>query len=341
MVWFDRLELEHDNLRAALGWALKREAVEDALRLSGALAYFWETRGYLSEGRRWLETILDLPSTQEGRRFTIYDLNSPGVDSSFSPQPSDFAAARAKALVGAGWLASRQGDYAAAIRHGQASLALYRDLGRPPAPAASLLLLSGSALAQGDYAMAQAWHVEGLALYRELGDRAGISWFLSNMGLAHMFQGDYAQAVALCAEGLAIRRELGNARHIAIALNHLAFAILLAGDIKQADRLFAELLVRQQQLGDRWFIQFALIGAASVAGARGQGDRAARLFGAADALRDALGVPVPPSSQPTINQLVAVARRLLDPAAFDAAWAAGRALTAAQAIEYAFLAANE
>ncbi len=147
--WFERLEREHDNLRAALSWFLEQGAAGQnnklALRLGGALSQFWWLRGYVSEGWHWLERALEI---------------SRGVRS----------AVRAKALVGAGQLATLQDDF------GQA----------------------------------EALYAEGLALYREQGDRRGSATALSRRGYATMMRSNYAQARALLEEALALFRETSN-----------------------------------------------------------------------------------------------------------------------------------
>jgi predicted ATPase len=173
--WFERLEREHDNLRAALSWFLEQDSErrrsELALRFSGALSRFWEIRGYVSEGRRWLERVLD---------------ESRGVRS----------AVRAKALVGAGALATLQDDF------GQAEA------------------LCG----------------EGLALYRELGDRRGSATALSCLGYATMMRSNYAAAHALLEEALALFREAGDTGSSVYALHRLASVLFFRVSMQERRR---------------------------------------------------------------------------------------------------------
>ena len=157
VAWLHRLETEHENLRAALQWALGTGEAELAVRLASALAWFWEQRSYLSEGRQWLATALALPHAV-----------APAV--------------RAKALVGAGLLAFRQGDYAHATSLSEASLARYRELGDQQGMAGALANLGTVATEHRDYARARALLEESLELSRTLEDDEGIARALNHLG---------------------------------------------------------------------------------------------------------------------------------------------------------------
>jgi predicted ATPase/class 3 adenylate cyclase len=155
--WLARLEAEHDNLRAALGWARERGAAEEGLRLAGALWRFWEIHGDWGEGRDWLEGAL------AGGGHGV-------------------PAARARALHGAGILAFRQGDAGRAVARLEEALDLYRELGDTCAIAASLGNLGLVAYRQGEYGRAVARLEEALDLLRELDDMPGIAASLVNLG---------------------------------------------------------------------------------------------------------------------------------------------------------------
>src|SRR5262249_32719044 len=145
-LWLEALETEHDNLRAAL----EGEASEANLRIAGALCRFWWMRGDLSEGRARYNEVL-----RQG-----------GEGAGNAPE-------RAKALQGAGILATHQGDYASARPFLEQCLTIRRELGDRQAIALSLGHLGNVAYAQGDYALARTLHEESLAIRRELGDREG------------------------------------------------------------------------------------------------------------------------------------------------------------------------
>jgi predicted ATPase/transcriptional regulator with XRE-family HTH domain/Tfp pilus assembly protein PilF len=349
-VWLGRLEQEHDNLRAALAWAGERRAGELGLRLAGALWRFWSIRGYLREGRQWLELAL----AAEGAEAPL---------------------ARARALNGAGNLATSQGAYArAAALHAEA-LALRRDLGDQQDIAGSLNNLGNVAYQQGDYAQAATLFAESLALRRELGDRQGIARLLNNLGGVAYKQGNFAQAIALQEDALALERALGDTYSVAALLNNLGEVVCLQGDYARAATLFAESLALKRELDDREGVVYSLHSLATVVylqgdyersctllreaillsqeieargllpdaleilawviGAQGQLDRAARLGGAAEIQRDVLGVPLPPEQRADHERAVRDMRATLDEAAFAVAWAAGRALSLDQAVSIA------
>ncbi len=156
-VWLQRLEAEHDNLRAALAWCQTSHGdVELGLRFGVALWWFWEIRGYLHEGRRWLEGML--------------------------ARAPEHTALRAAALNGAGGLAIDQGDYAAARAWHEESLLIRRELGDQRGIAVSLGNLGNIALEQGEQAVARTRYEESLALMRELGDMWLIATMLHNLG---------------------------------------------------------------------------------------------------------------------------------------------------------------
>ena len=167
--WFDRLEAEHDNLRAALSWSLERGDAETTLQMKAELWWFWYKRGHLSEGRRWLEAALE---------------------NSMAP-----ISARAEALNGAGVLARNQSDYERAREWLEESLLLRRELGDVTGTADVLVNLGTVALDRGDYPRARALFDESLSLRRESGDRWGTALALNNLGATAQAQGNLAEAL--------------------------------------------------------------------------------------------------------------------------------------------------
>jgi predicted ATPase len=207
--WFARLEQEHDNLRAALAWAVERggagQRMEAALRLAGALERFWDVRGYLSEGRKWLEQAL---------------MSSEGV-----PLPM-----RAKALRVAGWFAFIQGDFDQAEILCQQALQQYREAGDTRGMAWSLHRLGRVAYRKNDPILARSRLEESLALFRQLSDQAGLASVLLALGFGAIEHGEPAQARSLFEESLALFRESGNGEGMAWSLYHLALAFLAQGE---------------------------------------------------------------------------------------------------------------
>lgn len=310
VVWLARLEAEHDNLRAALGWALERGEVETAWRLGGALWRFWMIRGYLSEGRRWLAAAL--------------------AEGSDGP-----AAIRAKALHGAGVLARQQGDLLRAAARYEECLALRRDLGDKRGIAVVLGHLGVLAYDRGDFDRAAALHGESLALRRALEDSWGVALTLNNLGEVTRQRGDEECAVVLYEESLALFRDLGDRYGLAMALMNLGMVVHHRGDFARATALLEESLALWQALGEKGNIAECLEGLAGVAAGQGQADRTARLGGAAEALRDTVGVPLSPADRARYEQHLAAARAHSDAATFAAAWVEGRTYTLEQAIAYA------
>ncbi len=350
--WLRRLEEEHDNLRSALEWSLADAQLQEDLRLCGALNRFWSTRGHLAEGREWCARAL-------------------AKDGAAKPTP-DYA----KALNAAGNLAWNQTDYSAARALLEESLAISRDLRDRSGIARSLNNLGNVAVEQGDYLAARALYEECLAIRRELSDLPGIPGVLGNLGnVAHELK-DLSAAQALSLEALAIARETGNRAHMADALNNLGSVAIdvgdlvsaraqveeslaigrelkdkdgiasslqnlgvvaqLQGDFIRARAFFKESLATRRELSDRLGIARALEGLATVVADLGDSPRAARIWGAAERLRDEIGTPLSPADRPRYDQRIATARAALaNDANFDRAWQDGRALKLVQALELA------
>jgi predicted ATPase len=313
LTWFDRLEREHANLRAALEWSLERGQADTALRITGVLWYFWEIRGYLSEGRRWLEAALAHGGPP-----------SPG---------------RVQALRGAGVLALRQSDYEQAKPLLEEGLAVARQVNDKAAIAASLNYLGVLAeVAERDHAAARRLFEASLAAYEALDNKRGAGRALQNIGIAMLFEEDYGRAAALIEQGLGLLREAGEGRLIAMSLAFLGHALLLQGDDARAKSAFVEGLDWQQRVGDKVFMTYCLIGLGAVAARVTAGTppvRAARLLGAAEALREVIGAPLLPSFLSQYERILATVRARFDEAAFAAAWAEGRALTLEEAVRLA------
>jgi predicted ATPase/DNA-binding XRE family transcriptional regulator len=347
--WIKRLEREHNNLRAALGWAQAHEQVETGLRLAAALERFWELHGHLREGRGWLERLL---ATAEWSAVAI--------------------SLRAKALGAAGRLAYRQSAYDLATPLLRQSLSLARDAGDTKATAGALSNLGILAMAQGDYGRAQALLEESLALWRILGDTWGFGSTLDDLGtVAHLLgdneraavlkkesldharaagdksqlaialhnlgwvvhaQGDGGQAVALFEESLSIRREVGDTRGVATMLCSLGHLAHIEGDESRAAPLLSESLTVAQVVGDNGIVIHCLEDMARIGCAHGLAERAAWLFGAAAAVREAIGAPPHPDERADYDRNLADVRAALGDEAFLTAWAHGQALSLEEVI---------
>jgi predicted ATPase len=308
--WLDLLETENDNMRAALSWAVERGRDEVGLRLSVALQRFWSVRGYLEEGRRWLETALSACP---------------------SPDPS----MRAKALHGIGRMALEQGDRTLADRALQESLALRRGLGDKGAIAASLQGLAEVALWERDYERAALLCRESVALRREIGDKQGLATSLNISGLVQTHRGDHQRALTLHEEGLTVAQQAGDTWAVAVHLDNLGWATLGQSDHQRAARFFGEALKLNSELGEKWLSADCLDGLARVASVQGSPVRAARLWGAAKASSQGIGALAAPLDQTAYDRHVVSARAQLDEEVFDAAWVEGRSLPFEEAVAYA------
>jgi predicted ATPase/DNA-binding SARP family transcriptional activator/DNA-binding CsgD family transcriptional regulator len=352
-VWLDRLEGEHDNLRAALRAAVRAGDMALALRLGASLWRFWFQRGYLREGRAWLEQALALDGAGERGDPLL----------------------RARALSALGSLVWPQGDYARARELFEESLALRRPLDDLQGVAGCLNNLGNVAQYQGDYAQASVYHEESLALSRRLDDTWGIAGSLTNLAVVAAEQGNYVAAIPLLEESLALRRQLGDMVSIALTLGNLGVLARYHGDYARAEALLEESLDLRRRAGDRWgsaamlanlgsvaidrrhygralslfaesltlcrelgdqrVAAYCLEGFAAIAVALGNPRRGVRLAAAAAALREATGAFLPPNERATIDGAMTTARAALGEDAFAAAWTAGHTLPLDQAIAYA------
>ncbi len=346
--WFARLEAEHSNLRAALEWLAAQGEAAQGLRLAGALWRFWEVRGHLAEGQTWLAEMLRLAG------------------------PDADAAARAKALMGAGGCAYYLRDHPAADVLWAESLTLYRALGGRQGMARVLIYQGWMANDRGQFAEARRLYEEGLAICREIGDRQGTAWALARLGLVfywegesaggqHLLeqglalskeindrlgiaqwtyllgqmrwaQGDLSSAVALTEEGLRLCRALGDRRDLGFCVALLGLLVVAGGDPVRGFPLIRDGLLLFRELGDPMGISCVLYGTAIVSAEGSQFARALRLGGAARALDEASGLVWPASFYVLIQQSLEAARRSLDKEAAAAAWEQGRTMPLEQAI---------
>jgi predicted ATPase/transcriptional regulator with XRE-family HTH domain len=319
MLWMARLEQEHDNFRAALQACRDLGDSETGLRLAAALWRFWQTRGYLSEGREQLIAMLSMS----------------GKSAKDRSGSANFLKLRAKVLNGAGVFALMQGDYGSATPLYEESLEIYRQLSDKAGMASTLNNLANVAYYHKEFEAAVSMHEQTLAIYQELGDSAGVSKSLNNLAIVVRSQGDYARAHSLIARSLQLKRDAGDKEGVSNALNNLAEVTQMQGDYTAARALFAESLALRMELGNKRGMAETLEGLANVNALLGMVEPAARLWGAAEALREAIGTPLLSTDLDGYEREVAAARSRADAATWSAAWAEGQAMSPAQAIHYA------
>ncbi len=244
----------------------------------------------------------------------------------------------AASLNNLGVLARYQGQLERAESIFQESLTLRRMIGDTWGIAGSLSNLSSVVAEQGEFPRAIVLQEESLILRRELGDKVTIGLTLTNLGVLARYQGQYGRATTFLEEGLALRSELGDKWGAANALANLGNVAVDQGDEVQAVAAYQRSLTLCREIGDKRTVPYCLEGLAAVACGRGQAEQAARLCGAADALRGAIGAPLPQVERPILDHTIAAVRATMDTTspqgerAFTTAWATGQALTLEQAI---------
>jgi predicted ATPase/class 3 adenylate cyclase len=323
--WMGRLEREHDNFRAALAWARERGETELGLRLAGSLGPFWDVRGYRTEGRGWLEGLLALaPQLDRARAGHAGGAGAPGVS----------AAARAKALAWASTFAWQQQDNERAQEAATEALALARGQ-QGWVEGLALFMLGAVARDRGDLERATVYAEESVAQLRAVGEPGLAAAYLSIVGDIARDRGDLERATACYEEMLAFAGRTGADYAAGFALEGLAIVARWRGDLVGAESLAREQLLVQQRLGTTGYLasgleELALTAAATAGGARAE--RAARLLGAAAALRERVGIPQDPRQPAEIERAAASARAALGEDTWEAAFAAGRALPLEEAI---------
>jgi tetratricopeptide (TPR) repeat protein len=426
--WLDLLDVEHDNLRAALSWAEEQGEIETALRLGGALWRFWIMRTHMREGQERLRGLLALPGAgtrTAARARALHGLGTITHEMGERSQARPFLEeslsiwrelgdrkGTAAALNGLGWLASQLEDFGMAGSLSEEALLLNRELGEKRGVAVALYNLGMVALYRSEYRAARSLLEQSLVLRREIGDRRGCAYVQIGLSTVELEQGNHDRAGAILGEALATLRELndrqltawalcfrgliahdlgalddayvpleeslsmarevGNKAIIAMALTRLAGVLHSRGEVslalplveeaisirrapnvsisaltcrgeialtmrdyERASALYQESLARWSRMGARTGIAGCLEGIAGLALARGKPADAARLYAAAEALREAIGAPRPPRLHTAHGQAIGTLRRALGEDAFDAAWKEGRTLTLEHACEHA------
>jgi predicted ATPase/class 3 adenylate cyclase len=345
--WLKRLESEHDNLRAALSWGRGQDRPV-AARIACGLCRFWSARGYLAEGREWLERVVE--------------------DMDVAP------ALQVRVLNSAGVFANSQADYTRAIELWERALALGRTVGDAREILRSLTNLAGAYVQLGDVDRATKLLVEALAMCSDQKQmRASI---LGNLGYVKYVQGDSSSGRALWETCLQLNREIGDTNNILIALNNLTWSRLSEGNADEAEELVEEALALSMQLGTStagcqvlenmaWIAEIRgqderavslnkealkmarhsggprqylsiLRGLGALALKKRQLERAARLYAASSNIADAHEFHGnTPLENNRLEGNVAAIRSGLGEAAFERAWAEGRAMSLDEALELA------
>jgi predicted ATPase len=307
--WIERLQREHDNMRAALEQFDASGGGKRVQRLAGALGDFWIYGGHVAEARRRLEGALDADEYQ--------------------------TAARAKALSRLAEIVYRSGDPATSRVLDEEALELYRRFGDTEGAAVSLWGLGLAFIEQGDFEPARRAFEESAELLRQVGDTRGVVGVTRALAFAYHDHGDYEHARKLHEENLREIRTLGLKEMEAATLGSLGMIALEQGRADDAHGLGKESLIAWRDVGSPHGIAQALChAAADLALLRGKTETAARLLSWFEAQREQIGV-----SEAWVTRMnertLATVRTGLDEAAFAEAWEQGRTLTADEAVALA------
>jgi len=308
--WLERLEAEHGNFRAALSWALEGGNAELGLRMAGALYLFWNTRGYFSEGRRWLEDAV-------------------------AASPDAPATVTSKALLGIGFLAIQQGDYERARVALVEALGLAREAGDGTLTMRALSIISNLHITEGKYEAAREASEELLAMAQAAGDGVRMAIALNGLGEVARLQGEYGRAEELYRESIALGRQVGNHNVVAIGLFNLGIVALHQEKLDEAKASLGEGLRLAWSLQDQLNTIVVLAELAAVAAVDGDPLRAVRLWAATEARVEAIGLVIGETDRIGYEPYLLPLRSELEDTEFRAAWAEGQAMSLERAVEYA------
>lgn len=399
--WLERLEIDHDNLLAALEWSQRPGAdAGPGLRLAGALCWFWLWRSFLSEGRAWLERTVERANatrpfsivgkeTQDraqglfalarlayaqGDNAEAIPLLEEGIRLWRGLSPKN-KRGLAHALIALGRLTREQGDPARARALCEEAVTLLREQGDQWGTAVALMGLGIAIRDQEEFDLARAQIQEGVSIFRTLGDEQGISDGLHHLGMVAYRQGEYEDANRCFDGALAIRRRIGSRSNMAYSLHCLGFVTLNLGDalrakhfLEQGEALFRDLgdkngiglsllydghvaffqddisaahafyseaLAIARRVGPIWTQGLCLFGLACVAALQDQPERAARLWGAAEAQMGKASSFFDAADRRLYDRAVAGANAQLGKTVFEQLRAEGKEMPLDQAIEYA------
>jgi predicted ATPase/class 3 adenylate cyclase len=316
LVSLDKLGAEYDNLRAALSWSLGPNAAGPdgggertaaGLRLVQALGPYWYRYGHISEARRWTERAIDL-------------------------FPDDGGAPLALLTFRLGILLDVQGDLEAALRLLERSLAIFREVGDRDRQAGALNSLGITHDRLGHRGLARALFEDSIAIAREIGDDSRLAESLANLGQVERQAGNLDRAAQVLREALALDQNRGDAWAVILDQHELAVVSLRAGRIQEASEMVSATFDYLAGSGDSTNLITAIEVSACITAELGDGMRAARLVGSAEAIRQRTGIPMQQSDAALLERFLAPARATIARDVWDTEVAAGRALTQQDAI---------
>ncbi|MGQ0568313.1 MAG: ATP-binding protein [Armatimonadota bacterium] len=303
--WLERVVRAHDNVRVALNWCLSGQDEETGVLLAASMHRFWFARGYIREGRRWCQIAASKQQVS--------------------------ARGRALALRNLAFFLTHQGEAEQAVRLAEQSAALARSVGEPSLMAWILLGLAQATVARADFERSERLYGEMLEMARHAGDETLAARALCGIGNMLRIRGDKGRARVVLEEALSLARPRHDKWLTSLVIGDLGLA-LAPEDPGQALMLLEESLALSYDIGHRWLTARRLEDLARVLASSDRAEVSAKLLGASESLRDAFGFARSVSLQAAVG---AAARERLGPAAFEAAWSKGRAMTSDEAVALA------
>jgi tetratricopeptide (TPR) repeat protein len=331
---------------------LERKEVEVALRLGGSLGWFWSVRGYHSEGRRWLEGALAIEgrgspevramaligvavlASEHGDLDRAQEACEEGLEL-LANEEREASEAKLRLLVGSGYVAWQRENYTQAAQLYEESLALSREMSDSWWLAFSLLSVALVSHSGGDSERATELYEQSMDLFRELGDKQSLAFCLNNLAMVVSSQGNLERAAHLTEESVALLRELGTRGGVSIGVYNLGWMALLQDDLGRATDLYRESLSLAWDTGMNSIVHHDLEGFACVAGAKGEAQRAALLWGAAQALHEAKSIPRDIDFLAEADTRISAVRSNMGEEEWKEASRKGRAMTLDEAVSYA------
>ncbi|HEV2459149.1 MAG TPA: helix-turn-helix domain-containing protein [Ktedonobacterales bacterium] len=308
--WMRRLEGEHDNLRAALGWLRGHGEVPSAVRLAVAIGRFWFFRGHYEEGARWLESLLASPGATD-----------PAIDPTL----------HGRALFRAGILVWMRGDAPRLGQLAEEALARARAAGDVEGSALAWQLYAFATALEGQLDQAAEYANHAVAAARQAGVRRTLALELYSLGHVLLMQGELERAQAAAAEGLGLGRAQGDEVGAVLCLEVLSAVACRQGDAAGGRRHAVEALALSQEVEFFSGLAVSLLLLAGVAALGGRVACAGRLFGFAGSMvghSETFSGPV----RQALKDVLAPAREALGEEAWEAALAAGQALSLEEVI---------
>ncbi len=320
--WFERLEAELSNLRAAIAWSMESGDILGTVRLTASVYRFWAAHSYHQDGYERLVDLLSRPEVSARTATRAMALQAAAYIRWFEGNNADTRSAPS------------QSNNADSRRLLEEAIAIAREVGDLPLLADAVQLLGSVLFSLGEYEAAQTTLEESLALTQQLASRYGIGWSIAFLGDLALHAGKREQAQQFYQESIHLLREVKDANFLAYVLRRLAILLIGERRYERAETLCQESLELNRITGDRRGVAACLVALASLVMAAGDAVRAAHFLGAAEAILTGISVGLLLTDQLEFERNLELARSQLDNQAFTQAWSSGRSMTMEQAMAY-------